>query len=311
MRTLLRQEREGVRVMGGAHGHAGARHRWRLAGAFGLVAVFFVVELVAGLLSDSLSLISDAGHMAADVVALGAAMAATLVAARPDTTGRRTFGFYRLEVFASGLAVLIMLGVSVFVVVEAIGRIGQPVQVLGGVMLGVGALGLVVNVVSLVLLRGGAGESLNVKGAYLEVLADTLGSIGVIAAALLIAATGQAWWDTVLALTIGGFVAVRAVMLGREVLAVLEQDVPADLDAHAVAEDLGRIEGVIDVHDLHLWTLTSGMNVATVHVTVADETAIHEVLDSGRALLRDRYDIDHSTLQVEPPGHARCVEADW
>lgn len=297
--------------MGGGHGHAGARHRWRLAAAFGLVATFFVVELGAGLLSGSLALISDAGHMAADVVALGAALVATVVAARPDTTGRRSFGSYRVEVFASGLAVLVMLGVSVFVVVEAIGRIGEPVQVLSGVMLGVGALGLLVNVVSLVLLRGGAEESLNVKGAYLEVLADTLGSIGVIAAALLVGATGQSWWDTAVALAIGGFVAVRAVMLGREVLAVLGQSVPADLDAEAVAEDLGGIDGVIDVHDLHLWTLTSGLNVATAHVTVRDGSDHHEVLDAARDLLRDKHDVDHSTVQVEPLSHLGCAEADW
>lgn len=297
--------------MGGTRGHAGARHRWRLAVAFGLVALFFVVELVAGVLSGSLALISDAGHMAADVVALGAALAATLLASRPDTTGRRTFGFYRVEVFASGLAVLIMLAVSVFVVVEAIGRIGEPVQVVGGVMLGVGVLGLLVNLASLVMLRGGAGESLNVKGAYLEVLADTIGSVGVIVAALLVQVTGQTWWDTLLALAIGGFVAVRAVMLGREVLAVLEEDVPVDLDPDAVLTDLGRIDGVVDVHDLHLWTLTSGMNVATAHVTLGEGADLHRVLDTGRALLRDEYDIDHSTLQVEPASHVGCPEAEW
>lgn len=297
--------------MGGGHGHAGARHRWRLVAAFGLVATFFVVELVAGLLSGSLALISDAGHMGADVVALGAALVATVVAARPDTTGRRSFRSYRVEIFASGLAVVVMLGVSVFVIVEAVGRIGEPVEVLGGVMLGVGVLGLLVNVVSMALLRGGAGESLNVKGAYLEVLADTLGSVGVIVAALLVGATGQAWWDTALALAIGVFVAVRAVLLGREVLAVLGQHVPADLDAAAVADDLAGIDGVIDVHDLHLWTLTSGMNVATAHVTFEDGAALHEVLDTARELLRDRYDIDHSTLQVEPSSHNGCEEADW
>ncbi len=303
--------REGGTSMGGGQGHAGARHRWRLVATFGLVATFFVVELVAGLLSGSLALISDAGHMAADVVALGAALVATVVAARPDTTGRRSFGSYRVEIFASGLAAAVMLGVSVFVIVEAVGRIGEPVEVLGGVMLGVGVLGLLVNVVSMALLRGGAGESLNVKGAYLEVLADTLGSVGVIVAALLVGATGQAWWDTALALAIGVFVAVRAVLLGREVLAVLGQHVPADLDAAAVTDDLAGIDGVIDVHDLHLWTLTSGMNVATAHVTFEDGAALHEVLDTARELLRDRYDIDHSTLQVEPSSHNGCEEADW
>jgi cobalt-zinc-cadmium efflux system protein len=153
---------------GHGHGHASARHRWRLATAFGLVGSFFLVELVVGIAAGSLALISDAGHMAADVVALGAALIATAVAARPDATGRRTYGSYRVEVFASGFTVLLMLGVAVYVVVEAVGRIGEEPEVATGPVLVVGLLGLGVNVVSIVLLRAGARESLNVKGAYLE-----------------------------------------------------------------------------------------------------------------------------------------------
>ena len=208
--------------------HAGAtgRHRWRLAVAFGLVAAFFVVELVAAWASGSLALLSDAGHMAADVTTLGAALVATRIATRKDTTGRRTYGSYRAEVFASGLAVLLMIAVGVYIAVESIGRIGQAPELASGVMLVVGVIGLVVNVVCLVLLRAGASESLNVKGAYLEVIADSLGSIGVIAAALLVGWTGNAWWDTVIALAIAAFVVVRAVMLGREVLGVLGQHAP-------------------------------------------------------------------------------------
>ena len=219
---------------GHGHGHGGGgsaagAHRWRLQLAFGLVASFFVVELVVGLTSQSLALISDAGHMAADVVALGAALVATRIATRADTTGRRTFGSYRAEVFASGLAVLLMLGVAVYICIEALGRIGAEPEVASGPMLVVGALGLLINLISIVLLRAGASESLNVKGAYLEVLADTLGSVGVIAAAILVGTTGQTWWDTVVALAIALFVAVRAVMLGREVLAVLGQHAPAGM----------------------------------------------------------------------------------
>jgi cobalt-zinc-cadmium efflux system protein len=198
---------------GHSHGRAGATHRWRLRVAFGLVAGFFVVELVAGLVSGSLALLSDAGHMAADVVALGAALVATRIATREDTTGRRTFGSYRAEVFASGLAVLLMLGVSVYISVEAVGRIGSSPEVASGPMLLVGAIGLVINIVALLLLRGGAQESLNVKGAYLEVVADTVGSVGVIVAGTLVAATGNAGWDTGIALAIALFVAVRAVVL--------------------------------------------------------------------------------------------------
>ncbi|XKG27281.1 cation diffusion facilitator family transporter [Phycicoccus jejuensis] len=152
----------------GAGGHAGGRHRWRLAVAFGLTASFFGVELVAGILSQSLALLSDAGHMAADIVTLGAALVATRIATRTDTTGRRTFGSYRAEIFASGFAVLVMIGVSVYIVVEAVGRWGSSPEVGSTAMFVVGGIGLLINVVALILLRGGAGESLNVKGAYLE-----------------------------------------------------------------------------------------------------------------------------------------------
>ncbi|WP_234441235.1 cation diffusion facilitator family transporter [Streptomyces scabiei] len=291
--------------------HAAGRHRWRLAVSFALVGSFFVVELVYGLLSGSLSLLSDAGHMAADVVALGAALVATRIATRPDTTGRRTYGSYRAEVFASLLSVLLMLGVSVYVVVEAIGRIGNSAEVSSGPMLVVGGLGLAVNVAALLLLRSGASESLNVKGAYLEVVADTAGSVGVIVAGWLVAATGQTSWDTLVALAIGAFVAVRAVALGREVLAVLGQHAPAGMNPATVADDLAALDGVKDVHDLHLWTLTSGMNVATAHLVTVDRTDGHAVLDQARDLLRDRHGVAHATLQVEPAEHTGCERVGW
>jgi cobalt-zinc-cadmium efflux system protein len=295
----------------GGSGHAGVAHRWRLQVAFVLVALFFVVELVTGLLSRASDPLSDAGHMAADVVALGAALVATRIATRADTTGRRTYGSYRAEVFASGLAVLLMLGVSVYIVVEAVARIGSEPQVATGAMLVVGGLGLVVNVVSLLLLRGGAADSLNVKGAYLEVVADTVGSLGVLAAGGLVAATGDAVWDTVVALAIAVFVAVRAVVLGREVLGVLAQHAPAGIHPDQAEAALRAVPDVLDVHDLHLWTLTSGMNVATAHLVCADGADPGRVLDAAGRTLRERYGIDHATLQVEPRGTRSCVETSW
>ena len=295
----------------GGSEHAGATHRWRLRVAFVLVAIFFVVELVAGLLSGSLALLSDAGHMAADVVALGAALVATRIATRPDSTGRRTFGSYRAEVFASGLAVLLMLGVSVYIVVEAFGRVGGAPEVATGVMVGVGGLGLVVNLVSLVLLRGGASESLNVKGAYLEVVADTVGSIGVLVAGVLVAVTGSPVWDTAVALAIAVFVAVRAVLLGREVVAVLGQHAPAGIHPDAAESALLEVRDVVDVHDLHLWTLTSGMHVATAHLVCADGADPGRVLEQAGTRLREEFGIDHATLQVEPSGTRSCVETSW
>ncbi len=296
---------------GGQTGSASGRHRWRLGVSFGLIAAFFVVELVVGLVSGSLALISDAGHMAADVVTLGAALVATKIATREDSTGRRTYGSYRAEVFASGLAVLMMLGVAVYVVVEAIGRIGAEPDVATGPMLIVGFLGLVVNLIAMVLLRGGSQESLNVKGAYFEVVADTAGSVGVMVAGGLILLTDNTVWDTVVAFLIGAFVAVRAVMLGREVLAVLGQHVPAGLDIDAVTGSLTAIEGVRDVHDLHAWTLTSGMNVATAHLVLLEGADGTVVLRAGQAVLREQFQIEHATLQIEGHRSAACDAVTW
>jgi len=296
---------------GHGHGHAGARHRWRLALAFALVAGFFGVELAVGLISGSLALISDAGHMAADVVALGAALVATKIATRPDATGRRTYGSYRAEVFASGFTVLVMLGVSAYVVVEAVGRIGRTVEVSSAPMVVVGALGLAVNLVCLVLLRGGARESINVKGAYLEVMADAAGSLGVLVAGLLVGLTGTGQWDTVVAVAIGVFVAVRALLLGREVLAVLGQHAPHDVDLLAVVRDLEEVAGVAEVHDLHAWTLTSGMNVATAHLVLRVGADSQSVLAGAQAALRDGHGIEHATLQVEVIPARECHAATW
>lgn len=296
---------------GGASGHAGAAHRWRLLVAVVLIGGFFLVELVAGLLSGSLALLSDAGHMAADVVTLSAALAATVLAARPSKDGRRTFGNYRLETFAALLAVLIMLVVAVLVTISGISRLGAEVHVDTTPMLVVGGLGLVVNLVVLLMLRGGAEESLNVKGAYLEVLADTLGSVGVIVAAVLIRLTGASVIDTIVALAVGAFIAVRAVMLAREVFTVLGQAAPAGIDPQQVEDDLRALDGVADVHDLHLWTLTSGMEVATVHLVTAPGADPHPVLDAAQELLSSTHGIAHATVQTEPTDHHGCLEIGW
>ena len=300
--------------MAHSHGpaeHAAGRHRGRLAVVFAMVAAFMVVEFAVALTSGSLALLSDAGHMAADVVTLGAALVATRIATRPDATGTRTYGSYRAEVLASALAALVMLAVSVYVVVEAMGRFGDSPEIPTGPLVVVGALGLAVNAVSLVLLRAGSRESLNVKGAYLEVVADAAGSVGVLVAAGLIAATGSAVWDLVVALAIGAFVAVRAVTLGREVLAVLGQHAPQGFDVEAAVADLAAVQGVADVHDLHAWTLTSGMNVATAHLIVDSDADPREVLDHAQRVLQDSHGIAHATLQVESAPTAQCHDVSW
>jgi cobalt-zinc-cadmium efflux system protein len=306
---------------GHSHGHgqdeptgspSGAhRFRGRLAITFALTAAFFVVELVVGVLSGSLALIADAGHMATDVLALGASLVATQVAGRPDGSGRRTYGSYRAEVFAAGFAVLLMLGVGVFIVSEAISRIGTEVAVASTPMVVVGLIGLGVNAVGLIMLRTGAKQSINIRGAYLEVLGDAAGSVGVLVAGLLIRWTGSSVWDVVVAVIIGVFVLVRAFGLGRSVLRVLGQHAPEGVDPAAVEADLAAVPGVIEVHDLHLWVLTSGMNVATAHLVSTPEADNHEVLDAATLVLAQRHHIDHATLQVEPADHSSCGETTW
>lgn len=296
---------------GHGHGHAAARHRWRLAVTFAMVAMFFVVELVVGVLTGSLALLSDAGHMAADVVALGAALLATAIAARPDRTGRRTYGSYRAEVLASGFTVLVMLAVATYILVEAWSRREEPVSVEAGPMLAVGGLGLLVNLISLLLLRSGARESLNVKGAYLEVMADALGSVGVLVAGVLVMTTGRTGWDAMVAVTLAIFVAIRAGVLGREVVAVLSQHAPARLDVDALVRDLESVAGVRELHDLHVWTLTSGMEVATAHLVVEAGPEAADVLAAAQQVLQVDHGISHATLQVELDPSTECHQATW
>ena len=295
----------------GAAPHSAARFRGRLAITFALTAAFFVVELVVGLIAGSLALIADAGHMATDVLALGASLVATQLAARPDGSGRRTYGRYRAEVFAAGFAVLLMVGVGAFIVIESMSRVGGDPEVASTPMVVVGLIGLLVNGVGLILLRTGSKQSINIRGAYLEVLGDAAGSVGVLVAGLLIRWTGSSVWDLVVAVIIGVFVLVRALSLGRSVLRVLGQHTPEGIDPAAVEADLAAVPGVLAVHDLHLWALTSGMNVATAHLVSAPEADDHAVLDAATSVLASVHHIDHATLQVEPEDHSSCGETAW
>jgi len=296
---------------GGQHAHPGTVHRWRLQVALGLVGSFFVVELFAGIWSGSLSILSDAGHMAADTVGLVVALSASHWVTRPDASGRRTYGRYRAEIFAAGLSVLLMFAVCGYVLVSAVSRLGAPVTVDAPVMLLVGTVGLAVNLVALLLLRGGSEENLNVKGAYLEVLADALGSVGVLIAGVATWLTGSPLWDPVVAIGLAVFVGVRAVLLGREVLRVLGQSAPAGIDPAHAARRLAAVSGVVEVHDLHLWTLTSGMNVATAHLVSSGDADPAVVLIEASTLMREEFGIGHATLQVEPAGSGACQGTEW
>ncbi len=303
--------------MGGEHGHhhgpvrAGARHKGRLTIAFGLLAVFMVVEVVGGLATRSLALLSDAGHMLTDVLGLGMSLAAIQLASRGTERRHRTFGLYRLEILAALANAALLLAVAVYVLVEAVGRLDDAPEVLAGPMLVVATLGLVVNLVAMALLRDGAAESLNVQGAYLEVLADTVGSVGVITAGVVIQLTDWTWVDPAVGIAIACWIVPRTVRLGAQAVRILVQAAPPGTDLDAIEAGLAGLEGVVDVHDLHVWTLTSDMDVASAHVMVRAGTDGHAVLDQARVLLRDVHHIDHATLQIEPDDHAGCDEVAW
>jgi cobalt-zinc-cadmium efflux system protein len=290
---------------------AGQRHKPRLVAAFVLTLVFVVVQAAAAFSSSSLALLSDAGHMLTDVAGLGMALAAISLASR--TNGRRhlTFGLYRLEVLAALANAFLLFGVAAFVTVEAIRRFGAPQTPNTTVMLVVACIGLGVNVVAMLLLRSGAQESINLRAAYLEVFGDVLGSVAVIVGAVAIAVTGWNWVDPVLGVAIAAFILPRAYRLGRAALRILVEGAPEGLDPVRAEADLLGIDGVVEVHDLHVWTLTSDMNVGTVHLVVTDAADAHAVLDESRRLLRDDYDVHHATVQVEPASHGECIEADW
>jgi cobalt-zinc-cadmium efflux system protein len=298
---------------------AGARHRGRLWVAFVLVAVLLVVEVVASFLTGSLALLSDAGHMFTDVLGLGMALAAISLADRygrrlaaGEPVGRNTFGVYRLEVLAAFVNSLLLTAVALFVVVEAARRLaGGTGDVRGGAMLVVAAVGLVGNVVAALLLRPGAGESLAVEGAYLEVVADTLASLAVLVAAAVITATGWSWVDPVVAAAVGVLILPRTIRLGLRAARILLQSAPADIDPAEVRSSLAGLPGVVGVHDLHVWTLTSEMESASAHLTVADASCSAEVLGRARRLLEDRYGIDHATIQIETAGGSDCERLDW
>lgn len=308
--------------MGADHDHgaglarAGERHRGRLLIAFAIIFAFFVVEAVAGLVTNSLALLSDAGHMLTDVIGLGMALAAIQLASRFErsASGSRphhTFGLYRLEILAAFVNALLLFGVAIWVLIEAARRLSGEPEVLGVPMLIVATLGLVANLVAYFLLREGSKESVNVEGAYLEVLADTIGSVGVIVAAVLLEVFGWAWVDPLIGAGIGLWILPRTWRLGGRAVRILLQAAPERVDLDALATDLEAIDGVVDVHDLHVWTLTSEMDAASAHLMCATGTDTHHVLDRARQVLADDYDITHATFQVEPDTHDGCQEVSW
>ena len=296
--------------MGHDHGHgvsARAANRGRLLVVLGITAAVMVAEVVGARLSGSLALLADAGHMLTDVAGIAMAVAAVTFASRP-ATAQRTFGYCRVEILAAVANAVLLLGVAVFIGVEAWQRWWSPPEVASGLMLAFAVVGLVANVAGLVVLRGGAADSLNVRGAYLEVLGDLLGSAAVIVAALVIALTGWQRADVVASVAVALMIVPRTLSLLREAVDVLLEAAPRGVDLGEVRAHILAVPGVVDAHDLHAWTITSGMPVLSVHVVVADEVLATggggPVLDRLGHCLAHHFDVDHSTFQLEPPGHA-------
>lgn len=290
--------------MGAGHHHAHGRHgagsknRRRLCGALVLAAVYMVAEWVGGLVSGSLALLADAGHMLSDVGALALALFAIWVAQRPPSA-RATYGYHRTEILAALVNGATLVALSFFVLAEAWKRFSDPQPVDAPVMMGIAAGGLVVNIIGLALLHGGKDESLNVRGAFLHVLTDALGSVQVLAAGAAIWAWGWTWADPVASVLISALVLYSAWALLRDAVRVLMEGAPAHVDVDEVRDCLATLPGVVGVHDLHVWSITSGMEALSAHLVIEGEPP-RGILARVRKTLHDRFGIHHITVQIEP-----------
>ncbi|TYL50468.1 cation diffusion facilitator family transporter [Agromyces mariniharenae] len=295
-----------------AHAHGASSNRTRIVVAMAIIGAFLVVQVVGGILSGSLALLADAGHMASDLIGLVVALVAAIVAARP-ATDRQTYGYRRAEVLGALVNGVILVVVAVTVAVSAIGRLmsgaeGEAHEVQGVPMLVIAVIGLLANVAAMLVLRGGAKESINMRGAYLEVLGDLIGSALVIIAALVIVTTGFDAADPIASLLIAVLIVPRALSLLRDVVHVLFESAPADTDVAEIREHLLGTPGVVAVHDVHVWQITSGSPVFSAHVEVEPEVfesgRAGELLDELGGCLAEHFDVAHSTFQLEPAGRA-------
>ena len=299
----------------GGGGHAGHDHtagatQRSLTIALALTTAFLLVELIGGVVTQSLALLSDAAHMFTDTAALAIALLAIRVARRP-ADGRRTFGYHRFEILAAALNAMLLFGVAVYIVYEAYLRLEAPPEIQSTGMLFIAVIGLVVNLISMKVLASGQDASLNIKGAYLEVWSDMVGSVGVIAGALVIKFTGWSWIDSLVAVLIGVWVVPRTWMLLKSSVNILLEGVPDDIDIHRVKAALLEIPGVVSLHDLHVWAVTSGKSTLTVHlVTEPEVDAGREILPRVREKLADEFGITHITVQFELEPCAQIDEED-
>ena len=297
-----------IAAMGAGHDHSHADTRVsRMVLAAGILSIFFIVELTTALAINSIALLADAGHMLTDLVAMFMGLTAVLMARRGSTSPSRTYGWHRAEVFTAVANAALLLGVAAFILYEAFERLGDAPEVPGVPLIVVALVGLAANAAVVLLLRSHSKSSLAVKGAYMEVLADTLGSIGVLIAGIVTVTTGWPYADVVVAVLVALWVLPRAFTLARSALRILSESSPGHIDVDELRTALGSVEGVTEVHDLHVWTLVPGKDMVTAHLTSRREAAL--VLDEARAVLTAR-GLAHSTVQVEPPDAAADCECE-
>ncbi len=289
-------------------GSAAAEHLRPLTVAFVLTFGYMTVEIVGGLVFGSLALLSDGAHMATDALALGLALAAIQLSRRVKAS-QHTYGTYRLEVLAAVVNGLLLFGVGGYVLLEAARRLSDPPQVPGLTVAAIAVVGLIVNLISFRLLRAGSKNSLNIRGAYLEVLADMLGSVGVIIAGLVQYTTGWPYADPIIAALIGLLILPRTYQLMRQAVRILMEVAPPGCDVAKAEAALTALPGVASVHDLHIWTVTDGIESASVHVVVHDDADWHQVLDRSLDLLEQDYGVTHATIQIEPRDHQEAPAA--
>ncbi|HEX3546074.1 MAG TPA: cation diffusion facilitator family transporter [Mycobacterium sp.] len=297
--------------MGAGHDHSNADTRVsRMVIAAAILTAFFVLELTTALMINSLALLSDAGHMLTDLVAMFMGLTAVLLARHGSASPARTYGWHRAEVFTAVANAVLLLGVAAFILYEAVNRLGDGPEVPGVPMILVALAGLVANAVVVLLLRSHSEDSLAVKGAYMEVVADTVGSIGVLIAGIVTVTTHWPYADVVVAVFVALWVLPRAISLARAALRILSESSPSHVDVEELRSALCAVEGVTEVHDLHVWTLVPGKDMVTAHLTSSRDSAL--VLDDARAVLTTR-GLGHATVQVEPPDAAAdCeCEAEW
>ena len=287
--------------MGGGHDHGsgGVKYEKPLWWAFGLTAAFLIAEVIGGLLTNSLALLSDAAHMATDVVALAISLVAVRLSRKPPDA-RQTYGYARMEAIGALVNGGMLFLVAGYILWEAVGRFRQPPEVSSTGMLVIAGLGLIVNLISMRLLKAGSGDSLNIKGAYLEVWADMLGSVGVIIGAVVIMISGWTLADPIIAVLIGLWVLPRTWTLVRQAGQVLMQGAPGGLNLDTVRDMMLAHPGILTVHDLHVWALGSKEPVLTAHIILKDQaSAPDDVRQSLIAALAEKFGIDHATLQIE------------